>query len=373
MLTDAEIRRQSSLSKSGADEWENVSACGTDDDAPLPPWERVMYKTQPYPPNYVSDDFLSGLKDNGNNSYTLGDVCPKTMILTQHCSTMILMARIFILIKDDIIPLEYVEIAAMLAILFFCLVMYLTRATQSDRFQHVRFAFVVHVTLQILQPVLQTLTSSFTYDTIYALAILISLINILTQDYELTGSDDAYVKNVDPLPMNCLILVAILISSRFGSSQKATAYMQLYVMTFTMLPLLQRFMMVGFKSTVTQNIQRIGTVESRPGATKQGLLIGRHKKVVLFTMALDESQLLCKYTTSIKFTSERFCQLVLKVLNSEAKTHEDRATVVYTGEGSTLDVAINAVNARTLRLKVNAFYETCYLVSSILETFPANV
>ncbi|ORM39463.1 uncharacterized protein BXIN_2877 [Babesia sp. Xinjiang] len=90
----------------------------------------------------------------------------------------------------------------------------------ADRFQHVRFAFVVQLTLQLLQPVLQTLTSSFTYDTIYALAVMISLINVLTRDYDLIGNEQVYVKNTDALPMNCLILVAILISSRFGCAHK---------------------------------------------------------------------------------------------------------------------------------------------------------
>ncbi|KAG6439974.1 Transcription factor Pcc1 family protein [Babesia bovis T2Bo] len=90
-------------------------------------------------------------------------------------------------------------------------------------------------------------------------------------------------------------------------------------------------------------------------------------------MVFEKSQATCKYSTSVKFPSERFCQYALKVLNSEPKTHEDRAAVTYTSEGPILNVNIDAVNPRTLRLKVNTFYETCYLVSSILEAFPENV
>nr|BAN64938.1 hypothetical protein [Babesia bovis] len=243
MLTDVETKQPNLPSKKEDVVWENESACGTVKEISMLPWERVMYKRQAYPPNYVSSDFLRGLSENGSNCYTLWDLCPKTMMLTQHCSTMLLMARMFLLIKDDVIPLEYVEGAAVPAIISFCIVMYLTKATLTDRFQHIRFALKVHFTLQILQPVLQTLTSSFTYDTIYALAIMVSLISIFTQDYGITGNEEIYVKSADTLPMNCLIVVAILISSRFGCSQKATAYMQLYVMTFMMLPLLQRFMM----------------------------------------------------------------------------------------------------------------------------------
>ncbi|CDR94683.1 PHOSPHATIDYLINOSITOL GLYCAN, putative [Babesia bigemina] len=202
---------------------------------PRPRWKRITYKRQPYPANYVSDDFLRGLSENVCNNYTLKDVCPKTMMLTQHCSTMLIMGHMFMLVKDDAIPLQYVEVAAMLVNLLFCALMYAASRTkigewhaspdimQSDRFRHVIFAFVVQLALQLLQPVFQTLTSSFSYDTVY----------------------EDYVRDVDALPMNCLILVAILVSSRFGCPQKVS-HSQTDVTrrrTFSVLPLLQRFLM----------------------------------------------------------------------------------------------------------------------------------
>ncbi|KAK1936471.1 hypothetical protein X943_003692 [Babesia divergens] len=58
-----------------------------------------------------------------------------------------------------------------------------------------------------------------------------------------------------------------------------------------------------------------------------------------------------------------------KLLKSEENTHKDVSEVLYKCEGHILNVVITAANTRTLRLKVNAFYETCYLVSSILEEF----
>ncbi|ORM39583.1 uncharacterized protein BXIN_2878 [Babesia sp. Xinjiang] len=102
----AVTREQNLQLKSDADAWENASVCATVETAPRPRWERVMYKSQPYPPNYVSDDFLRGINENETNSYTLMDIWPKTMMLTQHCSTMVIMARMFILIKDGVIPIE---------------------------------------------------------------------------------------------------------------------------------------------------------------------------------------------------------------------------------------------------------------------------
>ncbi|KAK1936120.1 hypothetical protein X943_001516 [Babesia divergens] len=197
----------------------------------IKPWERVMYKRQPYPPNYISEHFLSGLNENGINSYSLRDVCPKTLLLTQNVSTMLLMVRMYVMIKDDLIPLAYAECATMLAIVLLFLLMYLTKAPKigefrcssvyasADHYRNVRFSFVVYVTLKILQPALQTLTSSFSYNTVY----------------------DGYVRNVDALPMNCLVLVAILIASRFGCPKKVSAITR--CRTFSLLPLLQRFLM----------------------------------------------------------------------------------------------------------------------------------
>lgn len=202
-----------------------------------------MYKRQPYPPNYISEHFLSGLNENGIHSYSLRDVCPKTLLLTQNVSTMLLMARMYVMIKDGLIPLAYAECATMLAIVLLFLLMYLTKALKIDHYRNVRFSFVVYVTLKILQPALQTLTSSFSYNTVYVLAIMISIVNIMTHDYDLVRHEDGYVRNVDALPMNCLVLVAILIASRFGCPKKASAYLQLYMVTFSLLPLLQRFLM----------------------------------------------------------------------------------------------------------------------------------
>lgn len=206
-------------------------------------WERVMYKKQAYPPNYVSEQFLCGIQDNVLSSFTLRELSPKMLLAMQHMSTMLIMAHLYLMIKDDQVPLLYVEGGTMLAIGVLCLLMYVNKATRIDHYRNVRLAFVVFATVKLLQPVLQTLTISFSCDTVYALAVILSIINIMTHDYDLGGKDDGYVRYMDVLPMNCLVLVSILIASRFGSPEKASAYLQLYMVTFSLLPMHQRYLM----------------------------------------------------------------------------------------------------------------------------------
>lgn len=50
------------------------------------------------------------------------------------------------------------------------------------------------------------------YDLVY--------VGLLQNTCRCSRHEDGYVRNVDALPMNCLVLVAILIASRFGCPKK---------------------------------------------------------------------------------------------------------------------------------------------------------
>jgi hypothetical protein len=63
---------------------------------PRPPWEKVLYKRQPYPDNHVDDSFLESLSTNaGVQQYELGSLIRSSAVLTQQASATGLFLLVF--------------------------------------------------------------------------------------------------------------------------------------------------------------------------------------------------------------------------------------------------------------------------------------
>ncbi|EKX74280.1 hypothetical protein BEWA_043210 [Theileria equi strain WA] len=219
-------------------------------------WRRVMYKDQKFPANYIDDDFLKGLDANGYNVYSMNDICPKTLHVIDHVSTMILMGKVYFSMNKGTIQLRFIIISIVVSMLMLSILMVLNKISWMESIRQIRMMLIIYLTIQLFQPVLQTLISPFSDDTVHALAFLVSVINIITQDYDLTHVREEYMRDVDVIPLNCLVLISIVLSSRFANSKQASAYLQLFLLyvnhfnshivgrTFSLLPQIKRCILV---------------------------------------------------------------------------------------------------------------------------------
>lgn len=92
--------------------------------------------------------------------------------------------------------------------------------------------------LRLAAPILQTLTISFSEDTIYALAITFSALHLAFHDYAYVNSSVDYFSGTTSL--NAAIFTAILLASRFQEHNMVMGLILLAVIVFGLFPVLAR-------------------------------------------------------------------------------------------------------------------------------------
>ncbi|KAK2197715.1 bifunctional Phosphatidylinositol N-acetylglucosaminyltransferase subunit C/CTAG-Pcc1 family [Babesia duncani] len=317
-----------------------------------------------------------------------------------------------------------------------------TGAPTNDYLRNVRFTVAVYITLevcraipvdidQLLQPVLQTLTSSFSDDTVYALAIMASLLHVMTLDFDVISRHDDYIRDVDAMPINCLLLASVLIASRFGNPKKASTFLQCHVIAFSLLALAQiwlvdtknRSLTYGFTLLVvlatslyiftlqfswlvvyslgivlltfvmplfyvyaqrykrnvsgpwnpdqipTRPKSKSTSAGSRSAATTPLSSEGNSPRCKATELVTDTPENLWTHNVTINVPSAQVCKILTLVLKSEPCINPKECTISFSAQENILKVEIVASNQRALRLQTNGFYESCYTIMSTLETF----
>jgi phosphatidylinositol glycan class C protein len=90
----------------------------------------------------------------------------------------------------------------------------------------------------VAAPALQTLTSSFSEDTVHALTIAFSVLHLVSYDYKtLEDSSDA---STGTLSLNASMFTAVLLASRLNNIEMVFAFMLLAVILFSFLPSISR-------------------------------------------------------------------------------------------------------------------------------------
>ncbi|KAL1738292.1 phosphatidylinositol N-acetylglucosaminyltransferase subunit C [Schizophyllum fasciatum] len=69
------------------------------------PWEKVLWKQQPYPDNYIPEGlFLSSLRKNPNfRPYNYWQVVFLSFAITQHLASIAVFVSIFTMLKDHVL------------------------------------------------------------------------------------------------------------------------------------------------------------------------------------------------------------------------------------------------------------------------------
>jgi hypothetical protein len=153
------------------------------------PWKKVLYERQPYPDNYVdSDKFLSELDMNSTSQpLTFYGIFLNTAVIIQQITALVIFLLIHRLIQqpNEVINSYYLFFLNCCLLFLIYLISILCHETILISLKSLVLFLIC---LRIIAPILQTLTSSYSDDTINALVIIFSTIHLVFHDY-------AYVNN----------------------------------------------------------------------------------------------------------------------------------------------------------------------------------
>jgi phosphatidylinositol glycan class C protein len=262
-----------------------------------PPWKRILYEKQPYKDNYYDPtkffDFVRIVKSDQSNKHnsiksiiiTYWSIFLDTTIIAQQISAV----TCFLAIHRYLIfhKIGFFEVMSLNFLLILCGILcyyFYNSNIQSSLWGYAKISGLFIACVRIVAPLLQTLTSSFSEDTIYALAITLSTIHLVFHDYspgesvnsrmtmEIPSASPQYLpippsQSVDPssipskfqskvfieddeqeregkifttLSLNTAIFTAIVLASRLDHPDTVVAYIVLAVISFSLFPMIMK-------------------------------------------------------------------------------------------------------------------------------------
>ncbi|KAI9015714.1 phosphatidylinositol N-acetylglucosaminyltransferase subunit C [Phycomyces nitens] len=223
-----------------------------------PPWRKLLWVKQDYPDNYVDSTFLDELQRNVNmRTYDYWTMVHASGGITQHISSVVIFIAIFIDLQTHTLSANHLIWTGSLltgtGYLFLDLIM--LRKTENydiKRKRVVKSAIFFFSTLLGLSPILKTLTSQTSDDTIWALTVCCFLANILFNDYATaTRTGD---KILGSLSTNAAIFASVLLASRLDTNLDVFGLLSFAVQWFALFPIFRRHL-----QELNSNIQPVLT------------------------------------------------------------------------------------------------------------------
>jgi hypothetical protein len=198
-----------------ADHMAACERCGTVHTCHTPPvnnnkvgprWRKILYERQPFEDNYVDESFLSSMVTNANLQVTnFGSLAFDTLVISQQVSIVIMFLVVFFNFFYGLMTVRFlITIDASLIILGFGLRVLLEEEIdlQIDKLRqfanhiaaNIKRLFLFVSILLALSPVLKTLTSSFSSNTIYALTIIFCALHLFFYDYSYVNTPQSTTK-----------------------------------------------------------------------------------------------------------------------------------------------------------------------------------
>eukprot|EP00906_Rhabdomonas_costata_P034552 RCo048613 len=222
--------------------------------SPRPPWEKVLYRRQPYEDNYVDKKrFLEQMRENANvEVFEYWSCVRETAVITQQLCLVIVFGVLFKHLYDGTLSLRFLVgldalLAAVAAGAWPLLDPTLTAESAGNA---ARSAVAFLVLLLLFSPVMHTLTSSYSSDTIWALSSTLLVLHVVFTDFQyINGCTDTHNGAVS---INAATFSAVLLASRLPSPTHTFALVALAIVLFGLLPVLRhdlkRFSMEGYVS-----------------------------------------------------------------------------------------------------------------------------
>ncbi|KAH9979844.1 phosphatidylinositol N-acetylglucosaminyltransferase [Lactifluus volemus] len=216
-------------------------------------WERVLWRPQPFPDNYVPPTFLSALSKNPNVlPYRYWPLVLGACTISQHISAIFIFLAVFTRLLDNTLDPRLLVALSTMNFVAGCIIWELLEyfwgdATQSgsaDRARTVKASLLVFLALIALAPILRTLTAPTSADSIWALATALfsCTLSLPTTHMPHLPSKDHHLNErlTSVLSINAAISAAVVLASRLHDDLSVFALMLFSVQAFALFPILRR-------------------------------------------------------------------------------------------------------------------------------------
>ena len=203
-------------------------------------WKRVLYEKQHYEDNYVDPtkffDQLN-LLNEGSERPTFKALFLNASVIAQEFAVI----SIFLTVYKYIVAADYgaflwLTIVDILLLLTGCCLHYILEDGHMQWTYSTSQVALFGICLRIAAPILQTLTSSFSNDTLHALAITFSAIHLVLYDYAYVNNARSSINGTGTLSLNAAMFTAIILASRLHDIEVVVAFLLLAVIAFSLFP-----------------------------------------------------------------------------------------------------------------------------------------
>ncbi|EPB90582.1 hypothetical protein HMPREF1544_02643 [Mucor circinelloides 1006PhL] len=205
-----------------------------------PPWQKLLWVKQNYPDNYVDSTFLEELQRNVNvRSYDYWTMVYESGVITQQVSSVVIFIAIFIYLQVHSLSGNHlIWTGSLLTGIGYISWDLIIRSNYEFKRQRVaKSAFFFFITLLGLSPILKTLTSQTSDDTIWALTVCCFLANVLFHDYKTQAKS---IKIPGSLSTNAAIFASVLLASRLDTNVDVFGLLSFAVEWFSLFPIFRR-------------------------------------------------------------------------------------------------------------------------------------
>lgn len=208
-------------------------------------WQKSLYLKQSFPDNFFDQEKFLQKYDtikNSNNRVNSKDIVLGVSLLMQQFTIIVICFIIYRSLRKQLISSVFVAIIEILllmigtfAYIFYCDVEFLSLMNNSPIIPTVT---ICGLCLRIVAPIIQTLTITFSEDTITTLAIIFSIIQLIFHDYAYFSGERDHFTGV--LSLNAGITLGIILASRLNGPNTVFFYVLLTVILFSIYPEVSR-------------------------------------------------------------------------------------------------------------------------------------
>ncbi|ETE57420.1 Phosphatidylinositol N-acetylglucosaminyltransferase subunit C, partial [Ophiophagus hannah] len=254
-------------------------------------WQKVLYKRQSFPDNYVDQSFLEKLRKNIHaRKYQYWAVVFESGVVIQQLCSVCVFIVIWWYMDMGLLAPQWLFGAGLIASLIGYVLFDATDSgiernqSGQTRWGDLKNSVVFVAFTYGFSPILKTLTESISTDTIYAMSALMLLGHLIFYDY---GANAAIVSST--LSLNMAIFASVCLASRLPRSLHAFVMVTFAIQIFALWPMLQKKL-----KAQTPHCYMTATLLFALSAL-MGLLTISSVGTVLFALLLIAISCLCPY------------------------------------------------------------------------------
>lgn len=246
------------MEASASDEKAGLPACAgltTSTYTVTPRWEKVLWRRQPYPDNYVDASFLGQLRTNATAQFPrfISIALSSLSILQQLCIVLLFVAlfvHIYLgTIDASVLVWTSVGVTGLLACIG------AGHCEEASVPQSVLGVLVLSFVLYSLSPVVRTFSEATTSDSVWACAAVLFCGHLAFADYRMNASGLSQLSST--ISLNMGMCASVVLSSRLRLDLDVFALLLVALQLFAIYPLLRTRLYVRFGCVCTSDGYRI--------------------------------------------------------------------------------------------------------------------